>query len=830
MMNVQQKLRFGVRMLRREWRSGDVSTLALASFMAVACLTTVLFFVDRLQQALELQASELMAGDLRYSSDQNFNQTLLPLLDRSHLRVSSFVAFRSMILYQGRAKLAELKAVADGYPLRGKLILRDDRRSFDSAHKAPPPGQAWVDASMQKQLNLRLGDQLTIGNASFTVAAIIDAEPDRAGDMFSIAPRVMIASDDLGRTGLIQAGSRIRYALLLAGDRAAVNTAKQLLQKHQHAGDRLETVSDTRGEVRVSMQRARQFFGLVAVISVILSITAIAVCARRFAERNSQTFAVICCLGAKRRDVIQSFALQLTVVALLAGVLGSVAGWLLHNVLAEMIGKMLLLKLPGASFWPALPGIVVALSASLLVATPPILRLRDLPVMQVLRQESVRMRFSSAFSYILGLLFVFALIYFLAQDTRMALILCVSLCATLLLLALATWLLLTLLRRLPMRRLNAWTMGLRNVLRHPWQNLIQILAFGVSIMAVVLLTMLRNDLLSIWKEGLADNVPNRFIINIQSNQQQAVGDYLRQQGFSQARLYPLVRARITQVKGVDIAEMAHTPRRQGLLEHDYKLSWLNDSTDAGTIVSGHWWRQEDAGQPLVSLEDGMADRLNLKVGDNITFDVEGKSIVTRVASTRKVKWDSFKPNFYVLASPGLLDPRSASFITSVYVPATKERQLDELVARFPNLTVINASDIIHHVRDISSKVSKAIEFMFVLALVSGAVLLLAAIRVSYQQRKRETAIQRAIGASNRRIASAISAEFAFIGLLAGLIAMFFSSFTASVMAREIFQRSYVPSAWYWLACLLAATISVSLLGFLSLRPILKVSPMQSLKS
>lgn len=829
-MNVQQKFLFSLRMLRREWRSGDVSTLALASFMAVACLTTVLFFVDRLEQALELQASELMAGDLRYSSDQPLASTLLPELGQFGLQQSRFVSFRSMAMFNGRAKLVELKAIADAYPLRGKLLLSDLSRQYDSAHQAPASGQVWIDRSMQKQLAIAFGDSLKIGDANFQVTAIIDQEPDRAGDMFSIAPRVMIAVSDLPRTGLIQDGSRIRYSLLLAGDRRALAKAKQLLQRQIKAGDRLETVSDTRGEVRVSMQRARQFFGLVAVISVILSITAIAVCARRFAERNSQTFAVFCCLGAKRGDVIQTFAMQLTVVALSAGVLGIGAGWLLHNVLADMIGKMLLFNLPSASFWPVLPGLVVALSASLLVASPPILRLRDLPVMQVLKHENVRLRVSGAVSYGLGLLLVFTLVYFLAQDTRMAVILCVSLCATLLLLGLATWLILALLRRLPMRRLNAWTMGMRNVLRYPWQNLIQILAFGVSIMAVVLLTMLRNDLLSIWKQGLAEDVPNRFIINIQSEQKQAVGDFLKQSGFKETQLYPLVRARISKVKGVAIADMNQTPRQHGLLAHDYKLSWQQELDESRSLVSGDWWRADQRGQALVSLEQGMAESLNISVGDTLTFDVAGKDIQVKVASTRNVKWDSFKPNFYVLVNPGLLTEQSASYITSIYVPLDQGERLDKLIARFPNLTVINASDIIHHIRDISSKVSLAIEFMFVLALVSGAVLLLATIRVSYQQRKRETAIQRAIGASSRRIVSAISAEFAFVGLLAGLVAMFFSSFTATIMAREIFQRSYVPSAWYWLVSLLLAAIMVALLGLLSLRPILKVSPMQSLKS
>lgn len=829
-MNLGQKLRFSLRMLRREWRAGDVSTLALASFMAVACLTTVLFFVDRLEQALQLQASELMAADLRYSSDQAIDPGLLRALDQTGLRRAGYVAFRSMLLFQGKPKLVELKAVQPGYPLRGKLRLLDNSGSRLSQQQAPQAGTVWIDSRLQKQLAIPMGGQLRIGDAEFRLSAIIEQEPDRAGDMFSIAPRAMIAQSDLAATGLVQAGSRIRYVVLLAGKRSGLERAKQVLDAKLGPGDKLETVNEARGEVRVSMLRARQFFGLVAVISVILSITAIAICARRFAERNSQVFAVMCCLGARSRDVLQSFVIQLMIVAGLAGIFGSVCGWLLHQVLAGIIGRMLLLNLPAPSLWPALPGLLVAFAASLLVATPPVMRLRKISVVQALKAEHASLSASGGVSYLLGLALVFGLIYWLAGDSRMAGILSLSLSATLVLLALSTLALLWILRRIPLRRLNVWVMGLRHLLRHPWQNLIQILAFGVSIMAVVLLTMLRNDLLSIWQEGLPEDIPNRFIINIQAQQKDAIQAYWQDQLDRRLDFYPLVRARISRVKGQAVADMSRTPQQHGLLDHDFKLSWQTQLNAANTLVSGHWWRPQDSAKALVSVEQGMAQTLGLTLGDSLSFSIEGRDMTFTVASIRKVKWDSFQPNFYVLLNPGLLPEQSASNITSVYVPAAKEAALDGLINRFPNLTVINASDIIRHVRSISAKVSMAIEFMFVLTLVSGAVLLLAAIRVSYEQRKHETAIQRALGVSRQKVLRAIAAEFALIGVLAGFIGMFFSNITATVMAEEIFQRSYVPSPWYWIVSLVLAAGLTATLGLLSLRPILRVSPMQSLKS
>jgi putative ABC transport system permease protein len=458
------------------------------------------------------------------------------------------------------------------------------------------------------------------------------------------------------------------------------------------------------------------------------------------------------------------------------------------------------------------------------------MRLRNISVMQALKSEHASLSASGGGSYFLGLLFVFGLIYWLAGDSRMAGILSVSLSATLVLLALATLLLLWILRRIPLRRLNVWVMGLRHILRHPWQNLIQILAFGVSIMAVVLLTMLRNDLLSLWQDGLPEDIPNRFVINIQGPQKDAIQSYWQDKTGSSLDFYPLVQARISQVKGQPVAGLARTPKQHGLLDHAYRLSWQSQLNSANTLVAGQWFSPRDAGKPLLSVEQGMAETLGLTLGDSLTFTIEGREIELQVASIREVKWDSFQPNFYVLLNPGVLPEQNASNITSVYVADNQESVLHGLINRFPNLTVINASDIISHVRSISAKVSMAIEFMFALTLVSGAVLLLAAIRVSYEQRKRETAIQRALGVSRQRVLRAIAAEFALIGVLAGIIGMFFSSITATIMAQEIFQRSYVPSAWYWIISLCLAAALTATLGLLSLRPVLRVSPMRSLKS
>ena len=467
-----KKLSFSLRMLRREWRAGDVSTLFYAAVMAVLCLTTVVFFIDRIEQALEWQASELMAADLRLSSDRPIDAEIYAKSDELGLQRSQFRGFRSMILHQDRPKMVEVKAISDGYPLRGELLLSDaERRRVSRRGQAPESGQVWIDQQLRQQLNLRIGDELGLGEARFRITAFIDKEPDRAGDMFSIAPRIMIRLSDVATTGLDQEGSRIRNYLLLSGDKDDLAAFKRTVKPTLKPGERLETVTDTRNEVRSAMQRAQQFFGLVAVVSVLLSLTAIAICARRFAERNTQVFAILRCLGSRQNDILQIFVLQLLSIALAAGVIGVMLGWLSHHVLAWLLGQLVLLRLPEASWWPALPGMAVAFLAMLLVALPPVLRLRQVPVLQALRSRSeVAGIKSGSGGYLLGLLLVVLLIYWLAGDTRMAAILSLGLTATLALLVLLSLALLWGLRLLPLRRLNAWVMGMRNLLRHPPQT------------------------------------------------------------------------------------------------------------------------------------------------------------------------------------------------------------------------------------------------------------------------------------------------------------------------------------------------------------------------
>ncbi|MFV2057658.1 MAG: ABC transporter permease [Thiohalomonadales bacterium] len=822
-MTQRQIIKFAFNLLRREWRAGDVRALIYATIMAVTSITTVTFFTDRIQQALILQASELLAADLRLRSDASIDPLFFEQAKRLALTTTQYKTFRSMALYQGRPKLIEVKAVGAAYPLRGSLQLE----ILGKVNRAPKTGTMWIDKALQEQLGVKLNDDIQLGSMTFRIAAIINKEPDRASEMFSIAPRAIISLADVAQTQLIQEGSRVTYYLLLAGSRSEIAAYRKFATEKLSPGDRIEGAKDARNEIRIAMRRAEQFFGLVAVVSLLLSLTAIGIAARRYAERNIKLCAIMRCLGAKQKQINHLFFSQLAMIAIFASSLGVLLGWISHHLIAQLLANLLLVNLPSASYWPVVTGMLLGVLGVMIVALPPVLHLKNIPTLVVLRQAAPLLSVRKFSSYLLGLLLVGASIYWLANDAKMAGILILGIIATLLILALLTWVVLFLLRLLPTQRLQAWGIGVRNLTRNPLRNVTQILAFGVAIMALLLLTMIRGDLLDLWQASVPEDSPNRFIVNIQSSQVASIERFFQQNGKADAALFPIVRARFVAINGKKISDTAGLKNQRSLTAREYKLSWASQLQLDNQVVAGQWW-PADTLTPQFSIEQRMATSLGVRLGDELTFSIADISVTAKVTSLRTVQWDSFRPNFYVLTPKGMLSEHPVSYITSTYIAPHETGLMSSLIRIFPNLTVINVSDLIQQIRNITQRVALAVEYMFVLTVITGLVLLLTAIQVSYEQRRQESAVMRALGASRRQIFQAVFAEFFVLGAISGFIAVLFAAITAFVLADRLFQQTYYAGGEYWFWGIFLGASGVALLGRFSLRKIVKDSPVRSL--
>ena len=857
--------RLSLRMLGRDWRAGELRVLLIAIIIAVACVTSVGFFTDRIQQALNHQSGELLGADLRVAADHPLPARVTVSAASYGLRSTETRSFRSMVqavgenevndsagdseVILGQSRLAEIKAVGPDYPLRGALKIAPARFAKDSVvHDLPPSGEVWAGPQLLQQLGVKVGDQLQLGYSQLRIAAVLTYEPDRSGSMFSIAPRLLINLSDLSATGLIQEGSHVHYRFLLSGEPKAIADYRQALIPHLQRGENIEGTQDARPEVRSAMQRAQQFLGLAAVVAVMLACVAIAMAARRYAQRHLDTCAMLRCFGASQHRINHIFLLQLIVLSFLAGPLGILSGFLAQEGLVVLLGQLIITELPAPSWTPVWIGLLVALGGVLGFALPPVLQLRDVPALRVLRRVAAqpvitpRLQPATLLAYFVGLMMLVLLVIYQAGDVVLGgILLSGLLLATLLLWAAATFLTWGLkyflhylrkgfLKKVSQSKFSAWHLGLINLTRNRRASTLQVMAFGVGLMVLLLLTIVRGDLLQGWAKGLSEDAPNRFIINIQSQQLAEVRNFFAQKGMADVELFPMVRGRLTEINGVSVSEQPYVDSRaKGLVAREFNLSWARKLQTDNHVVQGHWWKENAGGKnPFpreFSVEEGIAKTLGLKLGDQLTYLISGESFTATVSSLRSVKWDSFRANFFVLTPPGMLDVYPASYITSFFLSAEKNEVLDELVHAFPNLTVIDITAIMDQVKMIIERVSMAVEFVFLFTLVAGLLVMTAAIQSTLDVRLHENAVLRALGARRRRLWQSLAVEFFSLGALAGLLAAFFASVLGFVIAHQVLEMDYLFNPWLWVLGLLGGGVGVGLAGIIGTRQVVNSPPL-----
>ncbi|HEY7600490.1 MAG TPA: FtsX-like permease family protein, partial [Candidatus Limnocylindrales bacterium] len=613
-------------------------------------------------------------------------------------------------------------------------------------------------------------------------------------DYFDVAPKVFANLADLPATGLVQEGSRVGYRLIVAGDADAVQRFTDTARPSLARGQRLETVRDARPEVRSALDRAGRFLGLAALVSVVLAAVAVAMAARRHSERHLSGTAVMRCLGATQRTLVAVHVGELVLLALIGSGLGVAIAFVLQWGIGAWLAGRLGIDIPAASVLPALQGLGVGLLVLLAFGAPPVLALRRVPALRVLRRDLDRTEPSAWAVVLVGLGGLAALLWWQAGSATLAFSLLAGLLATFAALALLAWLLILGVRAARARLRGSLRYGLANVSRRPATSIAQVSALGLGLMALLLLTFVRTDLLDRWQLALAETAPNRFIVNVQDDQLDAVRAHIAEAGIAPPVLYPMVRARLTTqdgkpVTGADYAERGDRARR--LAEREFNLSVADALRDDNKVTAGRFWTAAPAA-PELSVEEEFAERLGWKVGDRIGFDIAGQRFEATVTSLRSVDWESFRPNFFVIASPGSLAGYPASHITAVSVPAEATRFTADLVARFPNVSVIDIDAVLAQVRNTADQVSTVVEVVFWFSLGAGLLVLMAAVSASQDERLLEGAVMRVLGGSRRQLRLAQASEFAAIGLLSGLVAALAASLLAGVVAVRVFDLPWQP--------------------------------------
>jgi len=829
-------LSFALRNLYRDLKSGELAVLVAALLVAVAALTAVGFFTSRIGLAVEREAGEVLAADLRLQSARVISDDYADEAARRGLRVARLESMPSVVFAGEESSLIALRAVGEGYPLRGRLKTADVPFGPATVTDAiPGPGEAWADSRLLAKLGATVGSTLTVGAHAVRVTRVLDYRPDQGGGFADLSATLMINRADLPATQLVQPGSRVSRAMLFAGDPAAIDAFRDWLEPRKQRGERVQSIADASPQIRASADRAGRFLSLASLVSVLLSAIAVAMAAQRYARRHLDTVALMKCMGAPQRFVLAQTLLQLVVIALVTSVIGTAIGYFAQTGIAWLLRDLLRSDLPPPSPDTFVLGIVTAVVVLVGFALPPLLRLKRVPPGRVLRRdlEPPPLRYVVVYGLAIGA--VGALLYWIVRDSKLVGYVAGGLGATFLLLAAAGWLLVRALAPMRSGVGVAWRYGLANISRRGRDSIVQIVAFGLGFMVLLLLALVRDDLLRDWQRSLPADAPNYFMINIRPDEGAGVQQFFRQAGLPSTELVPMLRARLTAINDTPVEKITFEgDRANEFVEREANLSWAAELAEGNKVTSGQWWPADPAQlagrEPQISVEIEYAERLGLQLGDTLSYDIAGETIKGRITSLREVRWDTFKPNFFVVFSPGVLEGATGTLITSVHVEPQQRTALVDLVRKYPEVTIIDIAALLAQVRDVMNKASLAVQYVFLFTLAAGVMVLLAAVQASREERRYESAMLRTLGASRGVVFKGVAAEFIVLGALAGLLAAAGATAVGYVLATRVFDLQYTANPWVWILGIGGGAILVGLAGILAARSVVSHPPMQALRA
>lgn len=819
---------FTLRMLLRDWRGGELRLLLMAVVIAVAAVTSVSWLAERVAGATSQRAADLLAADRALEYANAIPDYWRTLADKAGLETATTAEFPSIVVTDERTRLVSVKAVTEGYPLRGRLRVQDGPDTQELITRdIPEPGTVWVEPRLLPVLGVAVGETISLGRRDFTVARLLTLEPDRGGFVFSLAPRVMMNRADLEATGLVGEGSRVRYKLLLAGPEEALDRVTVAVTEREGNAVEVETPTDERRGVAEVVTRAKRFLGLAALLTVIVAGVAVLLTVRHYAERQVTGVAVMRALGGTRRQLGRLFVGKLFWLGLIAGGIGALIGFVLHAAMLAMVADLLGRHLPPPGLRPLATGWLTAFAALFGFALPTLLRLRDVPPMRVLRRELGEGLFRGRAPLLFAAFATLALMAWQAGDAKLTVYVAGALAATLIIIGGAATVLVRTVVRL--KRGRGGLLRFSGLTRRPWTAIVQITAVGTGLMALFLLAVVRNDLLDAWSDRIPEDAPNQFLINIQPEERAGVAELLADAGVT-TDFYPMARGRMLQINGraVNAADFDSDQARR-LTRREFNLTTSATLQEGNEVIAGQWWNRADPEPGQVSVEREFAEETGIAIGDELTFGIAGDRVTVTVTSLREVDWDTFNVNFFMVASPGTLGDVPLTFVTSFYLADGQDRLLMGLVREYPSVTAIDVTAILRTVRAIMDDGSRVVELMSLLTLAAGILVLLAAMQITGEERRFESALLRALGATGKRVRRMARQEFWLVGALSGLVAAGIASVAGAVVARGLFDMEYPIKLLPIAAGALIGLLTVWLAGSVGARKYYRTSPMRLLR-
>ncbi|MEQ1740557.1 MAG: FtsX-like permease family protein [Methyloglobulus sp.] len=818
-----------LRMLWRDSRSGELTILFLALLIAVTSSTAIALFADRLERTMTDQTAEFLAADMVISSHATIPESWLEKAAQLNLAQAQTAEFSSVLIEHDELLLAGIKAVSAGYPLRGFLKTTTSDYSTETIeHQGPEPGFAWVEKRVLSALKLNMGDSLTVGEKKLLVSKIITYEPDKQGDIYSLSPRAMINKQDLQETGVIQPGSHVHYFFQFSGEQSQLTEFKRWVKPQLNLAQRIMDIHEDRPELGSALNRAKRYLGLSSIVVIIISGVAIAMATRRYTERHMDATAILRCLGCKQSDVLWLFISQFLILGLMTSALGCGLGWVVQEMLFELLRNLLPQTIANSGVLAVFFGMMTGMTVLIGFALPPLLRLKRVSPARVLRRDLEPLPSSAWLVYGLAFGIVGVLIWRYTEDLNMTVtIFCAGL-VLLLVLGVLVYLLLILARRsLPFMSLN-WRFGLQGLLRNSRATISQILAFTITLVAMALSFTVRTDLIENWHKQLPEHAANHFALNIFPEQLPSLQKEFKEQGIEGSQFYPVIRGRLTEINGVPVQKIVSKDSQGESATHrELSLTWTENLPEDNKVVIGSWWTPEKKGE--VSVEQKLADSLKIRFGDQLLFVVGGQKLTATVSSIRSLQWDTMKPNFYMIFSPGTLESFPGTFLTSFYLPDNKKTVLNQLVKQYPAMTILEVDLILKQFKTILTQLTEAINYLLYFALMAGFTVLFSAIYSTLDNRIYESALLRTFGANRSLLRLTHIIEFTLLGLVSGVLAAVISEGLLYALYSKALTMDYRPTYYLWIALPLIGAFSVGLAGCWGVRHVVNIPPLRVLR-
>jgi len=823
------RLSLALRFLRRDSRSGELTLLMLALIIAVASSTAISLFANRINRTMNYQAAEFLAADLVLSSPDRIASDIFQKAESFDLKQSQVTEFSSVLIENDEFLLAGIKAVSTNYPLHGYLKIRQQSYAQEqTVYHGPKVGEVWVEARILSALKLKLGDQLRVGELTLLISQVITYEPDKRGDLYSLSPRVMMNADDLSATKTLQPGSHVHRFFQFAGEESRVLEFKRWLKPQLGVSQRIMDIYEDRPKLGSALQKAERYLGLSSIVVILISGVAIAMATRRYSERHFNSTAILRCLGYKQNEVLQLFLWQFLLIGLIASSIGCVLGWISQEFLLHLLRDLLPAKVAAPSLLAVLFGMIMGIVVLFGFALPPLLRLKQVSPLRILRRDLVPLPSSAWLVYGLALSLLFLLITQYTEDLKMSLSIIGACAISLLILGGLVYLLLGASRFLLSHVNLTWRFGLQGLSKNRQSNTVQILAFSITLLAIILSFTVRSDLINDWQKQLPDEAPNHFALNVFADQKDALDQELKQQGVKISRFYPVVRGRLIEINSIPVQQIV-SKESQGerAIHRDLSLTWSKTAPKDNKIIAGEWHAQRKPG--LVSIEQKLAKSLKVKVGDTLTFTIGSQQITAQVDNIRKVDWDTMKPNFYMMFSSGSIDQFAHTFITSFYLPAEKKDLLNQLLKHYPAMTVLDVDLLLQQIKRILTQLTAAINYLLYFALIAGFMVLFAAVQATLDSRIYTGVLMRTLGAKRSFLQKIQWIEFSALGLIAGILAILMAQLTLYSLYHWVLKMDYSVNLTLCLIFPLASAFFIGLAGFWGTRSVVNQSPMQVLR-